>query len=251
MKGEEQVDTKLHRYFDGDLPPEEAAALRRRLEADPVLRAQLDGLAEVRAVLRAFAEAQAGDVPSEALWERIEARLGGDRRDRRDVPETGTQPLRAAEQGAVDLIAMRDVPETGTQPPAKERIGKRAFRAIAGGRSEERQVTSSSEAGRRRTIGIVVAAVALAAAAFLVVLAPDAGGPESQASVSARHTVPDRRPSAEPTLSEIVQRTEVLKIDFGNHWGAIFAVEGQNGERYAVVWLEDEKTNEQKTTAME
>jgi hypothetical protein len=112
-------------------------------------------------------------------------------------------------------------------------------------------VTSSSEAGRRRTIGIVVAAVALAAAAFLVVLAPDAGGPEPQAPVSARHTVPDRRPSAEPTLSEIVQRTEVLKIDFGNHWGAIFAVEGQNGERYAVVWLEDEKTNEEKTTAME
>jgi hypothetical protein len=42
-----------------------------------------------------------------------------------------------------------------------------------------------------------------------------------------------------PTAAEEVARTEVLEVDFGDNSGAIFSVEGEDGERYAVVWLAD------------
>ncbi len=35
--------------------------------------------------------------------------------------------------------------------------------------------------------------------------------------------------------------TEVEQVDFGYSTGAVFSVEGSEGERYAVVWISDEK----------
>lgn len=109
--------------------------------------------------------------------------------------------------------------EDSADEPSEAAPARPALGVVQGGK------TSSAEPARRTNvvwIG-VAATLAIAAAVLLVVLRPfDDGG-----------TVPVA--SAPPAGSEIES------VDFGYSTGAIFSVEGQEGEHYAVVWISDEK----------
>ncbi|UJR82055.1 anti-sigma factor family protein [Sandaracinus amylolyticus] len=204
------ADDRLHRYFDGELSPEEASEVRRLVETEPALRAKLDGLREVRGVVRASVADELDDVPSDDLWARIESR-----------------------------IAEKPAPAAAPQQPA--------LRAIEGGRSEEtaRKPKGHDPARQRRIVGVVIAGIALAAAVLLLVLRPGEPPPGTEGQPIAEGGEPSRDDDAidlgggEPDAEELVFQTEVLEVDFGSNSGAVFAVEGDDGERYAVVWLAD------------
>jgi hypothetical protein len=225
-------DSQLHRYFDGDLSPEEAAEVRRQLEADPALAAKVQGLAELRGIVHA-ALSPAGErldeaVPSDDLWARIEGAIS--------QPDVGTPaaapPTREPAEAPSERPALRVLPGGG-----------------GGGRTSSPDPAVVREARRRRIAGIVVAGLALAAAVLLIVLRPGesptpGGGPIAQVEPGGA----DPTPETPETVEDQVFRTEVLEVDFGENSGAIFAVEGDAGERYAVVWLADVQP---KRTALE
>ena len=56
---EESMTERISRYIDGDLGPDEIETLEARLESDPELRRELEGLTRVRTALRSFAELDA------------------------------------------------------------------------------------------------------------------------------------------------------------------------------------------------
>lgn len=226
MGDQRTTDARLHAYFDGELSPSEAAEVREQLEADPALRAKLGGLGEVRALVRASVARAEDEVPSDDLWARIEARI--------------------AEAAPAE--------EADPEPAIAPRPG---LRVIPGGVVEGGSPSSSDEARpgagapvpldphrRRRLVGVVIAGLALAAAVLLLVLRPGdpPGGvsPEMVAEVDPSTGDPDVAPEPSPeSAEELVFRTEVLEVDFGDNSGAVFSVEGDDGQRYAVVWLAD------------
>ena len=55
---EESMTERISRYIDGDLGPDEIETLEARLESDPELRRELEGLTRVRTALRSFAIAK-------------------------------------------------------------------------------------------------------------------------------------------------------------------------------------------------
>jgi hypothetical protein len=69
--------------------------------------------------------------------------------------------------------------------------------------------------------------LAIAAAVLLAVMRPfHLGGHEGK---------------GEPIAEAPPPGSEVEEVDFGYSTGAVFSVEGREGERYAVVWISDEK----------
>jgi hypothetical protein len=186
-------EDRLQQYFDGELEGDEAEALRRALPEDAELRAKLEGLAHLRVLLVAAAEERGDEVDSDALWERVAARLGEEEQEAGEDEED--EPLEEAS-------------------PARPRL-----EALPGGRAP-------SPATTKRPSNVVwigvSAALAIAAAVLLYVVRSDDGAGAPMAG-------------APPPGSEVVE------VDFGYSTGAVFSVEGQEGERYAVVWISDEK----------
>lgn len=240
-------DTRLHRYFDGDLSADEAERVRRALDADPALRAKLEGLREVRAVVRESA-AGAGSIDTDDLWARIEAGLSAEAPGAEELPAASlTTPPETVAAAPVRADAARG--EAGARPQ---------LRAIPGGGGPGgggpggqqggagRAPTSSAlrpaaEPRGRRIVGIVVGALALAAAILLIVLRPGEPGPADAPIAEGPGATEGRDPGGLDldTVGEEVASTEVLEVDFGDNSGAIFSVEGDDGGRYAVVWLAD------------
>ncbi|MDQ3033281.1 MAG: hypothetical protein M3Y87_12755 [Myxococcota bacterium] len=215
--GEEHPDRTLHRYFDGDLSPEEVSEVRARLDADPALRAKLEGLREVRALVRETVAPALDELPSEDLWARIEAQV---------------EP--AAAKAAAPALVAAGAPAAAKQVAAPEKADGPRLRGIEGGRT----AAAPEPARGRRIATIAIAGLALAAAILLLVIQPGetgtVGDPDAIAVVE-----PPTGPGIAEAAEEDVFRTEVLEVDFGDNSGAIFAVEGEGGERYAVVWLAD------------
>jgi len=69
-------DTLLHRYYDGDLDPEEAAAVEAALDADEGSREKLGALEQLGDLLRAHGNTASADLDSDGLFASIEANLG-------------------------------------------------------------------------------------------------------------------------------------------------------------------------------
>ncbi len=111
-------------------------------------------------------------------------------------------------------------------PPENDEVSRPGLSVVKGGKKAASARPAAGKPARgNNVVWIGVASViALAAAVLLVVMRPfDLGsGTTPQAS-------------APPPGSEVVE------VDFGYNTGAIFSVEGQEGEHYAVVWISDEK----------
>lgn len=93
---------------------------------------------------------------------------------------------------------------------------------------------------RRAKIAVFAATAALAAALLLAVLRPTESpviDDDDSLATGSLHT--EETPESEVAAVETVFQTEVIEVDFGENSGAIFAIEGEDGERHAVVWLAD------------
>ena len=219
----QQSDRLLHRLVDGDLSPEERAALLAvQGEEREKLTLKLEGLGEVRALVRAAAEAELTReaLDADAMWAQISARVEG---SRESLPGTIASP------------------EPVTSKPA--------LQVIRGGRVDERveradpQMDERQRRVRMRRMGMMlVGGLAAAAAIAIIYLNPPAGGDE----VATQDTPPVTTPIEELATAEL-QQTEVLAVDFGANVGTVFSVEGDEGARYAVVWLTDESEKDEET----
>ncbi len=203
-------EDRLQQYFDGELTGEAAETVREELDESAEARAKLEGLAHLRMLLARGAEERGDEIDSEALFAGITAKLAS-----------------ASDDG--DPMLGRD--ELAEERPA-EKPARPALGVIPGG------ATTKSEPARseppvtlhkksNRALWIATGAVlAMAAAVLLVVLQPLGGGEE----------LPET-----PTTAAPPPGSEVVEVDFGYSTGAIFSVEGQEGERIAVVWISDDK----------
>lgn len=79
MESSKIEDEKLQMFFDGELPPEEEAAMRRSLEGSPDQAAQVAEWEQLRDAMQSASAKRAGEIDSDALFARIEQQL--------DVPE--------------------------------------------------------------------------------------------------------------------------------------------------------------------
>lgn len=204
-------DDRLQQYFDGELPPAEARELEQLLESDDALRAKLDGLSHLHELMTASADALGAEVDSDALFARIQA---------------------GVDEGAEDDEPMFP----GAAEPAAE-PARAPLRVVEGGKKETPAVQPADERGNGLWIGLGVLA---AAAAVLFFVLRDAGDPPSTASNDSGSNPPEVAPTA-IAEAEPPPGSEIEEVDFGYSTGAIFAVEGTEGEQYAVVWISDEK----------
>ncbi len=87
-------DALLHRYYDGDLSPEEAAKVEAALADDEGAQEKLGALEELGALVRAHSTAAGADLDADALFASIEAGL------QHDEDTTEAPPLRVIAGGA-------------------------------------------------------------------------------------------------------------------------------------------------------
>mgnify|MGYP001815196344 FL=1 len=104
------TDEKLQMLFDGELAPEEEAALRRSLEDSPEGMAQLRDWEKLRNAMQTASSQWAGGIDSDALFARIEAEL--------IAPEAPVVPIQS------------EAPVLRMVPGGRER---RIWGAVAGG----------------------------------------------------------------------------------------------------------------------
>jgi len=71
-----KTDEKLQMFFDGELTPEEEAAMRRDLERSSEGKAQIREWEQIREAMQSVSTEWAGAIDSDALFARIEAELG-------------------------------------------------------------------------------------------------------------------------------------------------------------------------------
>ncbi len=75
MESLKTEDEKLQMFFDGELAPEEEAAVRRSLEGSPEGAAQLREWEQLRAAMKNATTDWAGEIDSDALFTRIESEI--------------------------------------------------------------------------------------------------------------------------------------------------------------------------------
>jgi len=140
--------------------------------------------------------------------------------------------VRAArtDDAPIDGEALWQAVEAKITEPARP-----VLRAIEGGAKPAPAPAEDPSARRRRYFGIGVGVLAVAAAALLVIYDARRGG-DTVAEVMPPSTPPIEEPAPAPPPLDY---TEVLAVDFGTNVGTIFSVEGESGQRYAVVWLDD------------
>lgn len=203
----------VHRYVDGDLSSAERAELERRVKEAPGLAAGAAGLLELRALVTEATTASSlaeGELDSDALFARIEAQV--------------------------------DAPAETSEKPAEVRKRPELRVLEGGGESAPRPVPlAPPDVRRRRVIGAVIGALAVAAAAAIALTQAGSDDPEVAVEdpTEGPEIAPVESPEAIAVAPEAPTRTEVLEVDFGTNVGTIFAVEGDEGQRYAVVWLDD------------
>lgn len=107
--------------------------------------------------------------------------------------------------------------------PAAPATPRPALGVIPGGKKAE----PAPKPAKKRVSNVIWigSALAVAAAVLLFVMQPDGADPN----------VPDVPIAAAPPPG-----SEVVDVDFGYSTGAVFSVEGQQGQQYAVVWISDE-----------
>jgi anti-sigma factor RsiW len=86
MESPKTEEEKLQMFFDGELTPDEEAAVRRNLQGSPELRARLREWEHLREAMQSVSTEWTGTVDSHALFARIEAQI--------HVPARSTEPLR-------------------------------------------------------------------------------------------------------------------------------------------------------------
>ncbi|MGB8330225.1 MAG: hypothetical protein WCE62_08860 [Polyangiales bacterium] len=96
MESPKTQDEKLQMLFDGELAPEEEAAVRRSLEGSPIGMEQLRQWERLREAMQSVSAGRAGTIDSDALFARIQSEI--------------STPAAPAARSAPERPALRVVP---------------------------------------------------------------------------------------------------------------------------------------------
>ncbi|MCS6856197.1 MAG: hypothetical protein NZM37_00660 [Sandaracinaceae bacterium] len=226
----EPSDREIHLFFDKELGAEEMQHLGALIDENPTLRAKLEGLAELRVLIRLGCEVPE-DLPSEAMWQRVKALTDGIR-EVQSIPEVqghglGLFPSEEGREGG-SIMGCDDVGLT----PAQQ---KEAVLAPL-----DRLRLQREQRLRKQRLAISALGIAACAAALALALLPDRKEGVPLSGEGASLVVSG---NTNPTTHH---RTEVVAVDFGSSPGVVFSLEGENGEEYAVVWLSDDGFGDEK-----
>jgi len=204
-------DDKLQRYFDGELPEEDAAEVKAALEGSDDDRARLATLERLHELVTVYAKHQHPGVASDEIFEGISSGIA-------------TEIAEGRHETLSPVVSIGP-----TTPPV----------SIADQRNEPVE----------RWKVWVPALVGAAAAAAVVVFA--LGGESASRSDEGATTASVHEPTVliedlgeeDPgvTIVEAPQGTSVEEVDFGDNVGTVFEVEGDAGEPIAVVWIMDDE----------
>lgn len=195
-----EEDAELHRYYDGELDLLGSDDAEKRFAADEEATRELERLERLSEAMQLAFEDEAAELDSDALFAAI--REGVNR-----VQSSPPPALRAIDGGALDIPS---------QPP--------------GGRDAE---------SARRAMGLTFGVLALAAAALLIFVV--AGGDLGVARLKPSGKQPEAIVEVQPeVVVDPPPGSEVISVDFGESTGTVFAVEGEQGQPLAVVWINDE-----------
>jgi hypothetical protein len=223
----------VHRYVDGDLTAAERAELVRRAGGDPSIAQRIEGVLEVGALTQAAAmhagQGGAADgIDADALFAKIESAI------EMEASSDGVPVARAVERARPDLRVLEGGAAKGAGRDAARKSGSTP--------------AMPPDVRRRRLIGLVIGGLAVAAAAVIAftmsnpteetVAVEDPGVSPSVGPGNDGTEAPGPTELAPDELAE-ANRTEVLEVDFGTNVGSIFSVEGDDGERYVVIWLDE------------
>jgi anti-sigma factor RsiW len=75
MESSKREDEKLQMFFDGELPSEEEAEVRRRLDDSPEQTRRLAEWEQIRGAMKRVSASWTDEIDSDALFARIEAQL--------------------------------------------------------------------------------------------------------------------------------------------------------------------------------
>jgi hypothetical protein len=221
-RGSPAESALVHRYVDGDLDPAERSALLARAATDPSLAKQIEGLIEIGALTeRAALDAPGEPFDADAMFAKIEASIAMEESsegiETRARPELRVLPGGKSESKGDGKPEIRATPAKPSMPP---------------------------DVRRRRTIGIVIGALAVAAAAVIAFTQGGSDAPEVAVEDApvAPETIDDPLVESPELAAVEPARTEVLEVDFGTNVGSIFSVEGDDGERYVVIWVDESDT---------
>ncbi|MFK7987083.1 MAG: hypothetical protein AB8I08_13750 [Sandaracinaceae bacterium] len=214
------AEERLSRHHDGELSKKERKSIAKALDKHDDLRAKLEGLSHLSMLISASHEHVAAEVDSDALFDAITARLATD--------EVDTDPM-FPEGAAREADLEEAAPAVSQQRPA--------LRVVKGGKKATPKPPArvrNKELDRRTAAMMLFGGLAAAAAVVLAVMGSPPGTPHA--------TTIDQGAIAQapPPGSEIEE------VDFGANTGAIFSVEGQEGEQYAVIWISDEKVADEE-----
>jgi anti-sigma factor RsiW len=95
MQGAKTDSERLQMFFDGELAPEDEAAVRRDLESSPEGMAELREWERLRSALKNVSNDWTGALDSDALFARIEAEIGAEAPpvlERRHAPHKASPP---------------------------------------------------------------------------------------------------------------------------------------------------------------
>lgn len=211
------AEERLSRHHDGELSKKERKSVAKALGKDDDLCAKLEGLSHLSMLISAAHEDVAADLDSDALFDAITLRLATD--------EVDADPM--FPEGAM-IEEAEEAPAVSQQRPA--------LRVVQGGKKRSPKPPArvrDKELDRRTAAMMLFGGLAAAAAVMLAVM----GAPPTTS-----HSTPDPGALAQapPPGSEIEE------VDFGTNTGAIFSVEGHEGEQYAVIWISDEKVADEE-----
>jgi hypothetical protein len=196
-------DSELQRFFDGDLPADQASEVQRAMDTDAALRARFAQLERLQQLMRMSAEQALDEVGFEGMYANIQAGIAADC----DSAGHGSE-----ENGSVD--------------------GHGWARIVAWFRARWAALTE----GRAQLWMPVAGTAAVAAAVLLMFYAPQ------RETMLERPTLPSEGreavgPGARP--GQVARHSEVVTVDFGTSTGSVFEIDLAEGGSTPVVWIND------------
>lgn len=203
MSESEHHDEPLQRLIDGDLSPEEEAALRAELSRGGAAAEELARLERLGTVMRAAGEQLQTQVDSEALFARIQAGIAAD--------------------GEVEA----------TRAPAQDRGSESLLSRIFGHR------VWIPAAGALALAAAVLMTIYRPVEPGELEAAP--GFPGGASDAPSKPAEPETPVEAAALPESAPASSEVVQVDFGDNAGTVFDVALSGGASTPVIWINDEE----------
>jgi len=214
----------LHAYFDDELLPDQAATVAEAIEADPLLRTELEQLQGLRATVGASFEAEAQAIPSarfEQIWDEIDRAIDRDARLQAEADRNASvwtrlwAALRPVRIPVLAATAAAAVTVVVLGPGADEPNNAEPIASVADDPAPSETITEPAPT-----------------------VAPDPKLASNDSLVAPSPTPPQADPMLSPMTVPDVHEAEIHSIEFGGRSGRI-----SNTGTVTVLYVEEDEAS--------